>query len=511
MSSKSKKAIKLWLKDKHNAVFLLIIALSFLVRVYFFIDAHSQTLWWDEAEYMATAKHWTFGVPYDINPQRPPLFQLAAASLLWLGLGEGSLKFLLVLLPSVCTIGLIYFVGKELFGKRIALIAAAASSTVWSFLFWSIRFQPDFFSLSFQLLSVLFFWKTFKEGKRSFAILTGLFVALAFYFKISALLVPLSFLIFILLKEGLLFVQNKNYWIIFFSFLISLIPFGIWQYALFGNPAAFAPSYIGGTGIGQGWEWGWGTLDFFYQFPKPLFFVLFLVGLARFLIRVAISADLYIKNKEMRLDPALFSSILLLVVALFYIFYIRGVIEDRWVFLIIPFIMYFSAKGLDTIAEKTRNLHPHAPLIVIILALIFLTYAQVQHTHSLIDIKKTSYLPVKEASLWIKQNSAPTDTVLSNSYTQATVYAERKILPYPALVRNESDSYSYIPSRKEMLDKLVAENHPKYLMVSVFERHPDWTQEWIDENQPRLRPVQVHFADAQKTQAIVIVYEISYV
>ena len=511
MPSKSTEAVKRWFKETHNALFILILVFSFLVRLYFFVNAYNQPLWWDEAEYMATAKHWAFGVPYDINPQRPPLFQLAAVPFLWFGLGEGSLKFFLVILPSVCTIGLIYFVGRELFGKRIALIATAASSVVWSFLFWSIRFQPDFFSLSFQLLSVLFFWKTFKEGKKSFAILTGLFIALAFYFKISALLVPLSFLIFIVLKDGFLFIKNKNYWIIFLSFLISLIPFGLWQYVLFGNPVAFAPSYIGGTGIGQGWALGWMVLKFFYQFPKPLFFILFLAGIVLSLLHLGLSADLYLKNKERRLDPSLFSLILLLVMACFYIFYIRGIIEDRWVFLMVPFIMYFSAKGLDMIAEKTRQLHPRAPLVAILLALIFLAYVQVQHAHSLIEVKKTSYLPVKEASLWIKQNSVPGDTILSNSYTQATAYAERKILPYPALIRNESDRYSFMPSKKEMLDELVKDNHPKYLMVSVFERHPDWTQDWLNENQPRLKPVQAYFSDAQKTQAILIVYEISYV
>ena len=341
MAVRPQDAIKIWLKDKYNIGFVLLIVTAFLLRLYFFIQAYNQPLWWDEAEYMSTAKHWAFGVPYNLNPQRPPLFQLLAVPLLKIGLAEGALKFLLVLVPSTFVIVCIYLLGKELFTKKIALIAAFASSFIWSLLFWSARFQPDYLSLSFQLLSLLFFWKLFKDNKKSHAIYGGVFAALGFYFKISALLVPLSLFLFILFKDGLSFIKHKRYWIALLAFIITLVPFAIWQYALFGNPAAFAPSYIGGTGIGQGWDLGWMVLNYFYQFPKGIFFVLFISGICVALFNLAISFDILLQNKEKRLDANVFSLIILLTLSLFYIFYIRGTIEDRWVFLMIPFVISF--------------------------------------------------------------------------------------------------------------------------------------------------------------------------
>lgn len=506
----SQKEIKEWLKNKYNFSFIVLIALTLIVRIYFFIQSSGQALWWDEAEYMATAKHWAFGVPYDINLQRPPLFQLLAVPLLKIGLTEGALKFLLVLLPSVFVVVAIYLLGKELFNKKIALIAAFTSSFVWSFLFWSVRFQPDFFSLSFQLLSLLFFWKLFKEDKRKYALYGGIFAALAFYFKISALLIPLTLFIFVLFKDGVSFIKKKNYWIALVSFIVTLIPFALWQYILFGNPAAFAPSYIGGTGIGQGWEFGWMVFQFFYQFPKLLFFLLFVGGLGLALFNLLISFDIMFKNKEKRLDPHLFSILLLLILTLFYIFYIRGTIEDRWVFLVIPFIMYFAAEGLVYISEIIGKINRNLALGIIILCLAVFLFYQLQHADSLISMKKESYLPVKEASLWIKDNSVKEDTILSNSYTQATTYAERKIIPFPALIRDPNSSYAYVPTQIDMMDTLIEENNPRYLMVSIFERHPDWTQQWINDNSARLRPVKAYFADPQQKQILLVVYEISY-
>ena len=119
-----------------------VVVLAVIVRLYYFFLTDDQTLWWDEAEYMATAKHWAFGVPYDLNPQRPPLFQLLAALLLKIGFEEFALKFLLVLVPSVALIIATYYLGKELYNHKIALASAIGVSFVWSLLFWSARFQP---------------------------------------------------------------------------------------------------------------------------------------------------------------------------------------------------------------------------------------------------------------------------------------------------------------------------------------------------------------------------------
>lgn len=506
--SEEKEKIKIWLKKRQNLVLILILVLAFLIRLYYLFYTQGQTLWWDEAEYMATAKKWAFDIPYNDNEQRPPLFQLLGASLLIAGFKENFLKLFLVLLPSVFSIYLIFHLGKNLFNFKIGLMAAAASSLMWSYLFWSARFQPDFLSLSFQLLALINFWALFKEDKKKSAVYAGLFSALGFYFKISALLVPLSVLFFSLFKDGLSILKKKNYWITIAVFILTLMPFMVWQYFSFGNPLAFAPSYIEGTGVGQGWDFGWMTLKYFYIFPKILFFVLFLLGVLINMSDLFIKFDFLMKNRDKRTDPRIFSLAVLIVTTLFYIFYIRGIIEDRWVFLLVPFIFYFAAEGISRFENKiNRNYF----LALIIILFVIFSYAQIKHADTLIEMKKDSYSQVKESSLWIKDNSLKGDKVLSNSYTQATAYAEREILPYPALLKeNSTGSYSYVPSTSSYIDDLIENERPRYLVVSIFEKHPDWTNQWLTNNTHILKPVQVYFMDEAQQQPALVVYEIVY-
>lgn len=455
-----KEKFRKWFSNKNNLILISTIITAFLIRTYYFILTKSQTLWWDEAEYMSAVKFWGLGVPYDLNPQRPPLFQLIGAMLLKIGFSDLWVKFFLVVIPSTFLIFCIYLVGKELFNKKIGLIAATGSTFVWSLIFWSVRFQPDFFSLSFQLLSLFYFWKLFKKNKRKDAIYAGLFVALGFYFKISTLLIPLVIFIFVIYKDGLAFLGNKNYWISGIAFLIGMLPFMIWQGIFFGNPLEFGTTYSGDFNVGR--SPGWMALDFFYQFPKFIFFTLFLAGLSLVLFNFILSFDILVKDKEKRLDPGIFSVIFLTVIALFYIFYIKGTIEDRWIFIIIPFIFYLAGITISIIYKKLKGYGKLLSLVFVLGIFTMLILTQIQHTDQLIKIKQHSYEPVKESALLIKEISLSHEKILSVSYTQTTAYSEREVLTYSKL---SIENYT----------KLVEENKPSYLVVSILEpHHPTW-------------------------------------
>ena len=125
-------------------------------------------------------------------------------------------------------------------------------------------------------------------------------------------------------------------------------------------------------------------------------------------------------------------------------------------------------------------------------------YAQVMHSNSLIKNKEPSYLPVKEAGLWLKENSDKDDLILSVSYTQTTYYSERDV-----------DSFSIHLSGEEFND-YIKEKHPKYLQYSLFEMHPNWFNSWLQANIERLNPVYISYNDAKKTSANLVIYEILY-
>lgn len=188
MSSKGeieerKKKVKKWLSRPTNLLLILIILGCIITRVYFFIQTSDQTLWWDEAEYGSTAKKWALDVDYNLNPQRPPLFQYLWSLMIQVGASETFIKILLVMLPSIALVFCIFLLGKEMYNERIGLIAATLASVSWTLVFWSNRFQPDFLSMTLQVLSIYFMWKYLKNPSYRPIILAAFFAALAFTLK----------------------------------------------------------------------------------------------------------------------------------------------------------------------------------------------------------------------------------------------------------------------------------------------------------------------------------------
>src|SRR3972149_9339372 len=89
--------IKQWFKDPYNLTLVGILVLALAIRLYFLIKTPNQPLWYDEADYMASAKQWAFDIQYDVTGhRRPPLFQLIGAGLYLFNLSEPIIKFILV-------------------------------------------------------------------------------------------------------------------------------------------------------------------------------------------------------------------------------------------------------------------------------------------------------------------------------------------------------------------------------------------------------------------------------
>jgi len=512
---KRKEGLKNWLKNPYNLTLVGILILAFGIRLYYFILTKGQTLWWDEAEYMSTAKYWAFGIPYDLNPQRPPLFQFLGALAFMTGLGEQFIKFAFVLLPSVFLVFAIYLLGKNMFDEKIGLIAAFLTSVSWTFVFWTARVQPDFFSMTFSVLAVLFMWEYWKNNKSSHILLAGFFAALGFYFKVSGLLVPMIFMVFILLKDRLSAFKIKEYYYFAGSFLATLIPYFIWSYITFGTATAFTRGYVEPVPVET--PFGWYNIQFYSKLTtnglgfdqvinsiaaNPFNFLIYSLLLILLILGVfsALKFILYIdilaKDKKKCIDPALFSILALFFISAFYIFHIKNT-DDRWVFLWMPFIFFLIGKASIDIYEYGKKYSKILSLVLILILLAVGGYGQLKHADGLINNKKDSYMPVKIAGEWIKENSDKADKVLSISYTQSVYYTERNVSTYSEI-------------KPEDFDKYIEENKPRFLQISVFEPHPDWISSWVSANQDKIKPVQAYFGDAERKNAILVIYEISY-
>ncbi len=172
---KRKEKIINWLKNPYNLTFLFILVFAFAIRLYFFILTKNQPLWWDEAEYMNMAKAWAFGLDYQFLPIRAILFSLMSA-LFFKIINNGDtvlmlLRIFMFLLSIACVIG-IYYLGKEVYNKRVGLLSCFFMSVFCLNLFFTYRLLVDICSLRFfrfsQFLCYKYFY-TFSNIKVYFA------------------------------------------------------------------------------------------------------------------------------------------------------------------------------------------------------------------------------------------------------------------------------------------------------------------------------------------------------
>jgi hypothetical protein len=123
--------------------------------------------------------------------------------------------------------------------------------------------------------------------------------------------------------------------------------------------------------------------------------------------------------------------------------------------------------------------------------------------------KVNSFVSVKYAGLWIKENSNLNDSVVSSSLPQMVYYSERVTYPY-ALTQSSLNVPSNLYKTEQEFEKEVISKKPKYITDSVWEQVPQWVHEYPAKHNSTLVPVQVYYLDAQKTQPSLIIYEVKY-
>jgi len=493
MTGKKYDKIYYWLKKRQNLYLLGILLFAFAIRIYYFILTKGQTLWWDEAEYMSIAKNWALGVPYDINPQRPILFPFLALISYTFGLGEASIKFIWVLIPSILIVLFTYLLIKEMYNEKIALVSSFIMSVFWMIIFYSMRVMTDAMGFLFGILSFYLFWKGYvKKEKPIYIWLIGFFIGLSFLSRLTGIFFGVSILLYLLITERFSFLKNKNLWISLIVGILTISPLFIWDHIAYGNSLAFKSGYSGvpDTPI------GWNMLNFIYSYTELIFFVFLLIGLVT-LISLFIKMDIILKKKEH--NPDLFLLINLVFTLIFFIFMIRYG-ENRWLIAMSISLFAFSAKGiLWTYKSIKKNFNKKLAIIILLLILTSGAYFQIKHADNIIKVKIPSYSPVKEAGVWLNKNSNPEDLILSLSLPQITYYSEREVNTYSLLNVNQ-------------LKEFIKEKNPRFLVFSpIFEANflnPE-TITWIQKNPEELNPIYAIFADESEQQAIMVIYEIT--
>ena len=111
------------------------------------------------------------------------------------------------------------------------------------------------------------------------------------------------------------------------------------------------------------------------------------------------------------------------------------------------------------------------------------------HSNAIIKDKINSYEDLRNVGLWIKENSSPNDAIVSAGMPEITYYSERSTFKH---ADNLSDQMA-----------LIKEKNAKYIILTNWERSPDWTYQFFS-NQSEFTPVyQSVNQNGQQTYAIV--------
>ena len=159
-----KERISEFFSVNYKTILIALLVFAFLVRLYYFILTKSQPVWWDEAEYLLKAKSIALGTPdTGFWEGRPILFPIMLSAFYFIGLGEISIRFFLIII-SFFSVYLVYLVGKQLFSEKIGLISAFLYSLVYINLFYTVRVMVDIPHVFLGLLAFYFFFTKKKTG-----------------------------------------------------------------------------------------------------------------------------------------------------------------------------------------------------------------------------------------------------------------------------------------------------------------------------------------------------------
>ena len=486
-----------WIKK--NWIFLIILVFAIIIRLYFFILTKNQPLWWDESSYLSIAKHWAFGmpyniVPYGIEPHRPIILPLLSALIFKTGLSILSIKFFLIFIPSVAIVLMSYILFSKYFDKKRTLVISAMLAVSWVVLFNTSRVHVDVPLTFLTLLTLFVFLEGYTKKSSKLMILAGILLGLTFLSKFTAFLLVLALFIFTLPK---LFKRKEVFLFFLFTFLV-LLGFLTYSYISFGN--AFQP-FIGGShlvqyAIGQTeeipglfQEIKWSSFNQFGLILSWPFLIFFLIGIPIF-FKFVLYIDKVIKNPNGEESLKIILTLFLVLGIIFFVF-IQRYQEPRLVLPISLTLFIISAEGIVWVYEKIKTKQKIIAFIFIILTIFIGSFVQVSQANELIQEKKDSYSQVRDAGEWLKSNTPIDSKILSISFTQTSFYSERKVISFSRMNRSQ-------------FDELLIREEPDYLMLSIFEYHDAWM--YLYPQEQNLTAVKT-YVDSNN-QLVLIIYEL---
>lgn len=478
--------------DKYSSyIFIAILLLSFYLRLrYFNINT---AIWYDEGSYLNMAKRIGLGMDYlnDDYYFRRTFFLPLLFALIYKIFGNAEILLRISeLIFSTATVIFTYLLIKEMFDKKYALISSFVLAVSWLHLFFTSRLLTNGPDLFFITAGLYFFWRGYANNKSKLNIyLAGLFFGLGIFTRFASSITLIPLLIYVLTKEKLGFIKNRQLWVMFFIIMLILTPFFIKFFSYEGA----------GSGVGgflKHYFLDRDILIFNYILDlgyilKGMFLLLLIIGLTYF-IDLFLGFDLIFKDENIRKKLFILAWLLL---PLIIFGLITSVVEERYLMLTMPFLSFLIAHGCLSL-EKYLKINKIIIAVIILALLVIGAYSQLSVANNLINDKKDSFIQLRYAGEWLKQNTGTTDYIISSGQPQLMYYSERNIESFTS---NENEFQMKIDRLK-----------PKYMILTKLEPSPDWTYAYPQKNQEKLKPVMAYFFDKEQQQPAVIIYEFIY-
>jgi len=478
-----------------RTILIAILLLAFILRIIFL--GAPQTVWWDEAEYLATAKHWVLDTPYDIGDQRQPLLPMLLAVFYFIGISSlPVLKFFIVAIPSTLAVLATYLLGKEMYNKKIGLISSFIMAVFWIPIFWTTRISTDMMGLTLGFFGLYFFYKYTKQNKLSLILLAALFFGLGLLTRIGNILPIAIAALYIIITQHINILKDKNIYYALGLGLIVIIPYLTWNYFHYGRFLAFWSGYFGQEVATFKFSRpiAWNLLSFFQTYSKWVYLIFLIIG-AITLINLILGFDLIYKKQNKELKSDLYTIIMILVPMIFFIFIERDA-EPRWAIIMSAAVFFLIAKGLVLVQDFIKKYNKQLATIFLVLVLLVGAYPHIATAKELIDARKGTFVGLGDSGEWLKQNSNPGDVIFSSAVPQHSYYSERIIKGFPAT--------------EEGFEARVNELKPKYFVISVFEKSPEYAYDYPQRHPDKLKIVTGMFSDPEKTKPILLIYEFVY-
>ncbi len=439
-------------------IFLGILFIGIAIRLNF-LFANGSGLWWDEISWLMAGQIVAGiaapGVVFEAA--KAPLFPLLSGLIFSLGGGENTIRVLLVAVPSIGTMLAVYLLGKEVFNRKVGLVAMAITAVFSHHLFYQARVMADMLANSLEVLAIALFICFYVNKKKPhllfIPVILGIF---AFLTRYSASIALISIAIYLILIERFSLFKNKHVWIAAGVGSIILAIFGLVNFTVFGNvwPAAwhyiFSP--ISGTAA---IEAAHGTFNFSFlyaifdwlnygpyllgggtTFAKSLV-PMFVLGLVSFFV-MFLGIDKVFKKKDTedtkKVKPIFMLFLWFGISAYFWVFF-WGYASPRWAMGLAPAIIAIAAYGFFLLYEVVRKLSTRflkdetAPKIiatVIVGALLFGGLSSVyERTDNMIASKAGTYDYLKPTSMWLQDNVKEDELIMFPSYVWYEYYTQR--------------------------------------------------------------------------------------